>query len=83
MAARSFDSPLRFGLQEREQLVGSPKLALAKAPWYGRFDGLQFSRWGGGVGTLVRYCRDLAIANGFWMSQIVRNLTDAEDGLFN
>jgi hypothetical protein len=42
MAARSFDSPLRFPLREREQFVGSPKLALAKARRHDRFDGFQF-----------------------------------------
>ena len=52
MAARSFDSPLRFGLQEREQFVGSPKLALAKGWRHDRFNGLQFL---GGVSPNVNF----------------------------
>jgi hypothetical protein len=52
MAARSFDSPLRFGLEEREKFVGSPKLALAKARWHDRFYGLQFL---GGISTNLNF----------------------------
>jgi hypothetical protein len=40
-ASRPFDSPLRFALEQREQFVGRPKLAFAKAWRYHRFNGLQ------------------------------------------
>ncbi len=49
-ASHPFDSPLRLALQNREQFVGRPELALAKARWHDRFDGLQlFSRVGPNV----------------------------------
>ena len=49
-ASCPFDSPLRLALQKREQFVGRPKLALAKARWHNRFDGLQlFGRIGPNV----------------------------------
>src|ERR1039457_6657804 len=51
-ARRPFDSPLRFGLQEGEQFVGSPKLALPKARRHDRFDGLQFL---GGISPNVNF----------------------------
>src|ERR1035438_5204033 len=41
-AARPFDSPLWLAFQQREEFVGWPELAPAKAWWYDRFDGLQF-----------------------------------------
>jgi hypothetical protein len=52
MAARRFDSPLRFGLQKSQQLIGSPKLALAKIRRHDRFDGLQFL---GGISPNINF----------------------------
>ena len=56
-ASRPFDSPLRFTLQQREQFVGRPKLALAKARRYNRFNGLKLF---GGIGSNVDFCRGQA-----------------------
>jgi transposase-like zinc-binding protein len=41
VAARPFDSPLSLALQQREQFVRRPELALAKARRHDRLDGLQ------------------------------------------
>ena len=53
-ASRPFDSPLRFTLQQREQFVGRPKLALAKARRYDRFDSLKLFC---GIGSNVDFRR--------------------------
>ncbi len=53
-ASRPFDSPLWLALQQFEQFVGRPKLALAKARRHNRFDGLQLF---GGVGSNVDFRR--------------------------
>ena len=53
-ASRPFDSPLWLPLQQFEQFVGRPKLALAKARRYNRFDGLKLF---GGIGSNVGFRR--------------------------
>jgi hypothetical protein len=47
-----FDSPLRLALKQREQFVRGPKLALAKARRYNRFNGLKLF---GGIGANVDF----------------------------
>ena len=51
-ASRPFGSPLRLALQQCEQFVGRPKLALAKARRYNRFNGLKLF---GGIGPNVDF----------------------------
>ena len=53
-ASRPFDSPLWFALQQLDQFVGRPKLALAKARRYNRFNGLKLF---GGIGSNVDFRR--------------------------
>ena len=49
-ASRPFGSPLRLALQQCEQFVGRPKLALAQTRRYNRFNGLKLF---GGIGSNV------------------------------
>jgi len=44
VASRPFNSPLRLGLQKREQFVRRAELALAKARRYNRFNGFELFR---------------------------------------